>query len=408
MKLMLKGVMRSAVLNTMKIAARPTLLYRSTHPDLTKPPRKLLVIRPDHLGDVLLTTPALRLLRQTLPDTEITALVGPWGAPSLVGNPDIDKLVRLSFPGFSRQPTANPLAPYLLALQQSRILRREGYDAVLNMRYDFWWGALLAYLSDIPARFGFDWDESRAFLNCRLSLRRAELPKLLSPFGQPPQHFSALSLSLAQFMLNTCGVKTPSEGFDASLKFCPSPEEKRYVNLILSEMGLERNDKLVAIHPGTGANLKLWTVEGFAGVADAISHKYNAKVVLVGGEKEAILVKNILRHCQNTPIRLDSGDNWGKLAALFERSQLVIGLDSGPMHLAVAMGAPTLHLFGPTDPQIFGPWGDPQKHRLVRTEIDLPCCPCGVLDPNRICWKGGYCMRTIKVTQVLGEVARFL
>jgi len=404
----IKKSMRRTILQSLRIAARPTLTYRSSLPRLAMPPKKLLLIRPDHLGDILLTTPALSLLRAALPNTEITALVGPWGAASLVGNPDVDKVVRCNFPGFSREPNANPFAPYLYALQQSRRLRAEKYDAVINFRYDFWWGALLAYLADIPARFGFEWEEANPFQNFSLSLSQIELPEKLSPFGQPSQHFSSLGLALAKHLLQTYKVPMDLERVNVKLKFFPSPDDKRYVNLNLSEWGLERDERLVAIHPGTGATLKLWTVEGFAAVADTLAERYGAKVVLTGGPQEVILLKNITKICQNKPLYWDTSNSWGRLAALFERCDLVLGLDSGPLHLAVAVDVPSIHLFGPTDPSIFGPWGNPELHRVIRTEIDLPCCPCGILDADRSCWRGGYCMRTIKVSQVFGEVDKLL
>jgi ADP-heptose:LPS heptosyltransferase len=404
----LKYRARRLFLKSLRLAARPSWLYPTLSPDTSKPPRRLLVIRPDHLGDVLLSTPALALLRKALPDTEITVLVGPWGAPSLAGNPDVDKIIRVEFPGFTRQPKTNFMAPYLYALQQSRLLRQNGYDAAISLRYDFWWGALLAYLSDIPARFGYDWQESNPFLNFRLGLAPETLPLFLSPYHQPYQHFTSLSLSLAQFLLQIYNSQTDSGDFDARLRFYPSPEDRRYINLRLGELGIGREERLVAIHPGTGATIKLWTVEGFGAVSDAIAQHHRVRVLLVGSQKEAILLKNIARHCRIQHTILDNVETWGRLGALFERSDLVVGLDSGPLHLAVATGTPTIHLFGPTDPAIFGPWGDPKRHLVVRSELDLPCCPCGVLDSERVCWKGGFCMRTIKVPQVMEAVGKLL
>ncbi|HEX2914717.1 MAG TPA: glycosyltransferase family 9 protein [Chloroflexia bacterium] len=400
-----KNAARQALLWNLQIAARPTLRYRASPANFNEPPKKLLLVRPDHLGDILMLTPALAYLRKALPDTEITALVGPWGKASLQNNPHIDHIVQCEFPGFSRKPKENFLAPYLYALEQSRILRAHEYDAAINFRYDFWWGALLLYLADIPVRVGFRWPEARRFQTHSLALpgeTNAGLPGLpVVPFGQTRQHGAAMNLELARYFLELYGLSTPLEESEARLHFYPSAEDERYVRLLLSEWGIGRNERLVAIHPGTGATIKLWTVEGFAALADAIAQRYNARVVLTGSEKEKTLIKNIAKACQIEHLHLNTDGWWGRLAALFERCQLVVGLDSGPLHLAVSSGVPSIHLFGPTDPALFGPWGDPALHRVIRTEIDLPCCPCGVLDFDRTCWKGGYCMRTIKTDQVL-------
>lgn len=408
----MKKVARRFLLWNLQVAARPTLRYRAASPDLSKPPKKLLLVRPDHLGDVLWITPALAYLRRTLPNTEITALVGSWGADSLLNNPHVDRVQRCEFPGFSRQPKGNFFDPYLYALEQSRVLRAQGYDAAINLRYDFWWGAFLLYLADIPVRVGYNWPEAQRFLTHKLSLpgeRSGSLPGLpIIPFGQTSQHSAALNLGLTNYLLEQYGLASELDQTQARLHFYPSAEDERYIRLLLSEWGVDRNQKLVAIHPGTGATLKLWTVEGFAAIADALTERYGVRVVLTGSENEKTLIKNITKLCQHKPLQLDTSGWWGRLGALFARCQLVVGLDSGPLHLAVAAGAPSIHLFGPTDPALFGPWGDPARHRVIQTEIDLPCCPCGVLDFDRTCWKGGYCIRTIKTSQVLQVVEELL
>lgn len=408
----LKKIARRVLLWNLRVASRPRLSYKATLPDFSTPPKKLLLVRPDHLGDLLMWTPTLALLRQALPNTEITALVGPWGMASLENNPDIDRVQRCDFPGFSRQTSKNPLEPYAYVLEQSRKLREQGFDAAINFRYDFWWGALLLYLADIPMRLGYRWPESKNFLTHEVELQTAN-PELLTagapvPFGQTTQHGAALNLRLAAQLLDLYGLNSKLTEFDPRLRFYPASEDERYVKLLLSEWGIERGERLIAIHPGTGATIKLWTVEGFAALADAMAEKYNARVVLTGTEKEKTLIKNIAKLCKTHPLQVDTTGWWGRAAALFARCDLVIGLDSGPLHLAVATDTPSIHLFGPTDPALFGPWGDPTLHRVIQTEIDLPCCPCGVLDFERVCWKGGYCLRTIKTSQVLDVVEQLL
>ncbi len=404
----LKKLARRVLLWNLQVAARPTLRFHATPINFSRPPRKLLLIRPDHLGDVLLLTPALAYLRKALPATEITALVGSWGAASLHNNPHLDRIQRCEFPGFSRKPATSPLSPYLYALEQSRMLRAYGYDAAINFRSDFWWGALLLYLADIPARIGYEWPESRGFLTHTILPPGPQAVEVDWFFSQTARHSAAMNLQLAHYALELYGQAVPLDRAAARLHFQPSAEDERYIKLLLSEWNVSPDEKLVAIHPGTGATIKLWTAENFAEVADALAQRYGARVVLTGGENEKTLIENIIKLCSTKPLRLDTGGWWGRLAALFARCDLVVGLDSGPLHLAVAAGTPSIHLFGPTDPAIFGPWGDPALHRVVRTKIDLPCCPCGVLSFERSCWRGGYCLRTIKASQVLDAAGELL
>jgi ADP-heptose:LPS heptosyltransferase len=403
LKQLLKRVARRGFLWGLQGAARPTLRYRAALPDFSRPPRKLLLLRPDHLGDILLLTPALAALRKALPRTEITLMVSPGGAASLENNPHVDRVVRCDFPGMTRQPNSNILTPYLYALEQSRQLRAKGYDAAINFRNDYWWGALLLYLADIPVRLGYRWPESRRFLTHDLNqVGRDAGPDW--PFSRSGKHSAAMNLALVRKFLQLYGQPVSFDTAGMALYFRPTQEDDRFARLLLSEWGLERGQKLVALHPGTGATIKLWTVQKFAALADALAENHGVRVVFTGGAAEKEYINQILENCRHEHLRLDSTGWWGRLAALFNRCHLVIGLDSGPLHLAVATGTPTIHLFGPTDPAIYGPWGDPARHRVLLTEISLPCQPCGILDFRRGGESGGYCMRTIETAQVL-EVA---
>ncbi len=407
LKQLLKRGARRGLLWGLQGAARPTLRYNAAPPDFSRPPRKLLLIRPDHLGDVLLLTPALSALRKAFPETEITVMVSPSGAASLENNPQVDRVVRCDFPGMIRQPASNFLAPYLYALEQSRQLRGRNYDAAINFRNDYWWGALLLYLADIPVRLGFRWPESRRFLTHEAPLAGPEaLPG--QPFSLSAKHSVAANLALVRKFLQLYGQPFSFEEAETALYFRPSEDDARFARLQLSEWGLERGQKLVALHPGTGATIKLWTVKNFAALADALVENYGVRVVFTGGAAEKEYINRILENCQAEHLRLDSSGWWGRLAALFRRCDLVIGLDSGPLHLAVATGTPTIHLFGPTDPAIYGPWGDPARHRVILTKISLPCQPCGVLDFRRGGQSGGYCMRSIQPSPVLEAAGELL
>lgn len=109
-------------------------LYPKTK--LSQPPRSLLLIRPDHLGDVLFLTPGLHALRHALPEARITLMVGPWGKEVVRDNTDLDDIVTCLFPGFERRPKTGFLAPYRLLWIQARALRNRGYEAAVILRFD--------------------------------------------------------------------------------------------------------------------------------------------------------------------------------------------------------------------------------------------------------------------------------
>ena len=96
------------------------------------------------------------------------------------------------------------------------------------------------------------------------------------------------------------------------------------------------------------------------------------------GRPERDLVAAVASHCDSPPVQVLGGTSLGAVGAIYRRSRIVVGCDSGPLHIAAAVGAPTVHLFGPVDHRMFGPWGPAERHAVVR--IDLPCAPCNRLD----------------------------
>ena len=126
--------------------------------------KRVLIIRPDHVGDVLLTTPAIQLLKRRQPEIEIHVLCGAASAEVLSNYSEIDLVLTLPFPGFERGAGAKT-NPYLLALRSARMLRRIGYGSAVIMRPDHWWGAYLAFLAGIRERIGYDIANVKPFLS---------------------------------------------------------------------------------------------------------------------------------------------------------------------------------------------------------------------------------------------------
>lgn len=158
---------------------------------------------------------------------------------------------------------------------------------------------------------------------------------------------------------------------------------------------------MVILHPGSGAPVKLWTPQGFAQVADALAERYGARVVVTGGPGEESLVRAVA-HASCHPTYVLLGATLGQMAALLRLSTLAVGVDSGIMHLAVAIGTPSVHLYGPVDTATFGPWGPPEKHLVVTS--DLPCIPCNRLDYRPRELSHHPCVRDISPSQVLQAI----
>jgi lipopolysaccharide heptosyltransferase II len=361
---------------------------------------RILLIRPDHLGDLLFTTPTLRLLREAFPQARITCLVGPWSKAVIENNPHIDEIALCPFPGFTRQKKRSIIEPYVTLLQYARQLRQKDFDLAIILRFDHWWGALLAYLARIPCRVGYDVAEVRPFLTDTVPYLsgRHEVEQNLGLVKQVAGRRSQVTGRKSQV------ADRRPQTTNWPLEFYLTAEDEGFAEDYLTGHGIGDGDLLIGIHPGAGALVKLWRNEAWAQVTDTLAQQYGAKVILTGSAEESPLCRAIADKMTTKPIVAAEETNLGGLAAIMARCQLVLGVDSGPLHLAVAMGTPTVHLFGPVDSHAFGPWGDPARHITVTSDMD--CIPCNRLDYAPAELYQHPCVRNITVEQVLGACRR--
>jgi heptosyltransferase-2/heptosyltransferase-3 len=166
----------------------------------------------------------------------------------------------------------------------------------------------------------------------------------------------------------------------------------------LLSLTLPPEQPYIAIHPGAGSSIKSWPPERWAAAADRLCDRLGAVAVFTGGDREHTAIWAILDRMRNRGLSLAGETNLAQLAAVYERAEVVLGPDTGPLHLAAAVGTPSVHLFGPADPAQFGPWGNPERHVVVGS--DIGCRPCRILD-----WSGDDpdlhpCVRDISVQQV--------
>lgn len=370
-------------LQGLRLAGRATRLLGRGRGRAPAAMRSILVLRPDHLGDVLLSRPAIGSLTRALPQARVVVAVGPWGRPALGTHAGFDLLVA-RFPGFSREQGRRDHAYRRLLALAYRLRRRGGFDAALILRPDHWWGAWLAALAGIPIRIGYATPETSPFLTHAL------------PWNQQV-HAARESLALVEVLLGMSGVAAPS------LPSVTTFSDDVAVALLLRQAGLESTPYLV-LHPGSGSPLKSWPREHFAQAARALldGRLAGARVVVTGSAAEAAAAEDLRALLPAGSLTLAGKLQWGELEAVLRRATLVVGVDSGPLHLAVAAGTPSVALFGAADPVRFGPWGDADRHRVVAA--DLPCRPCRRLDFCRLQpGRAGPppCMRAITVAAVL-------
>jgi ADP-heptose:LPS heptosyltransferase len=372
----MKALLRSLILLFVRLYGLMGARHaqKIAHNTLSATPR-ILLIRPDHLGDLVLTTPVLAALKSSAPDAHLTMMVGPWSREVVAHHPAIDRLITCAFPGFQRAPQ-KALAPYILLFNTARQLRREHYDLAINLRPDFWWGAALVYLAAIPSRVGYAIAPGTPFLSHTL------------PFA-PPEHATVSNLRLLGAGLQTLGYDTlplPYTPTHYPASFQLQPAEQVWAEQQLVQAGLDSKSSIVTIHAGTGGAVKLWRNDGWSHIANWLLEStllpQSVHIILTGSQQERPMLEEIARDMHSQPLILTS-TTVDQLAALLARSTIVLGVDNGPLHLAAALHRPSFNLFGPTDPRIFGPWGSPDYNMLLASTQKCPGCPfipCGRLD----------------------------
>lgn len=322
------------------------------------PPRRILLLRPDHIGDVLLTAPAVDQLRASLPDADVTYLVGPWSAEAARRGPPV-QVRTLAYPGFTRRPAANLLAPYALLARVAARLRTQDYDVAVVFRPDHWWGALLALAAGVPLRVGFDLPETRPLLTHAYPLIRQ-------------QHAAEQALALVRELATLLGR---SAALDCQPAFRLDDTDRASAERLLVQHGLA-GQRLVALQPSAGAALKSWPVGRWAMLADQLQAA-GRPVLLVGAPEDGDLLGRV-QACQAQPCPAVCGQSLAVSAALYAHCDLVVGADGGGLHLAAAVGTPTLRLYGPAPPAVYGPW-PPGRLQQVLITRGLACAPCGDL-----------------------------
>ena len=400
----MKRLLRTLILLLVRLLGAPGTrsAAKSRNKTFSTNPRMLL-LRPDHLGDLVLTTPIFDALKQNAPNAHITMMVGPWSSEIVARHPGIDRLLTCPFPGFLRTPQ-KALAPYILLFSVAKQLRRGHYDLAINLRPDFWWGAALLYLARIPCRIGYALEPGQPFLTHAEHL-------------QQPEHATISNLRLASAALQASGYPPLAEPYTPErypLQFIPTPAEQQWVTDRLAQEGTGAGTSIVVIHPGTGAAVKLWRTRGWATCADTLTQSLTTaapvRIILTGSKNEQPMLEEIARGMQS-PAVLVTDATVGQLAALLGRALLVLSVDSGPLHLAVAQGTPTVQLFGPTDPRIFGPWGIHERHIVLASRQRCPTCPaipCGRLDFSPQELADHPCVRLITEQQILEAVDKLV
>ncbi|MBN3039328.1 MAG: glycosyltransferase family 9 protein [Candidatus Omnitrophica bacterium] len=339
-------------------------------------PSKILVTRTDRIGDVLLSTPVIKSLRMRFPQSHITMLVRPYTRDIVIGNPYLSEV--LIYDKYGKESSLWRSLLFALGL------RKKKFDVAL-MLHPTNRVHLMAFIAGIKRRIGF---------NKKLGFLLTE--KIEHKKQEGKKHELEYTLDL---------LRVFGKGAEDCSLFMPIREDSEiYIEDLLSSKGWRKNEKIIAIHPSASCPSKVWPTERFANIAKKIALEFKVKIAVVSGPDDVDIGRRLIKLSDIPFMDLAGKTTVSQLASLFRRCSLFISNDSGPIHIAAAVGTPVISIFGRRQPGL-SPcrWGPKGKGDIVLHK-DLGCVPC--LAHN--CQRGFACLKAISEEEVLSAARKIL
>jgi lipopolysaccharide heptosyltransferase II len=341
--------------------------------------QRILLTRMKFIGDVVLTTPIVRSVRNAYPNAYI-AYLGEKNAVSLLGhNPNLDEIVPFDF----ARPTI---------LEQPRIvfqLKRRKFDLAVDL-FNNPRSALLTYLSGAKTRVGAE---------------RRGRGKLYTVQVKDDGR-AKTAIDFHNQFIRAIGIESTSNRTEIFL----TDDERREARTSLQRLDRENNPldmtkPIIGIHPGATWPAKKWLPERFGELADMLVAKLGAQVIMFSGPNDSETIAAVLAHSLSN-IKVLSSLPLRQLAAIMTHCSAFIANDAGPMHIAVAVGTPTVGLFGPGEENIWFPYSASDGHVALRK--DVTCHPCHLDFCNRTGDGFLECMKLLTVEEVFEAAVKSL
>ncbi|MPW10027.1 lipopolysaccharide heptosyltransferase II [Paraburkholderia sp. CNPSo 3155] len=344
--------------------APPTLAHARV-PDTSQPVcwgddvKRILCVRLDNLGDVLMTTPALHALRESAGDRHLTLLASRSGVALAPFLDDVDDVIEYDAPWVA--PASNVTRDLLDDHRMQQRLKRGCFDAAVIFTVYSQSplpAAMLCYLAGIPRRLAHCRENPYALLTDWL---REPEPQ------QRTRHEVQRQLDLVRHV----GAQTS----DTAMRFRVPPAARRSLDAKLTTLGICRRTECIVLHPGATAASRRYPPERFGEVATRLARETGAPVLLTGGASERALVEAVIRAAAPGVCAqlydLSGALTLAELAALLERASVLVSNNSGPVHVASALGTPVVDLYALTNPQ-HTPWQTPQ--RVLYRDVECRWC----------------------------------
>ncbi len=321
----------------------------------------ILVIRSDRIGDLVETIPAIKAIKKIFPQARITALLNRSTVSLAKLVPEIDETI--VYQGFF---------PSLSALKKRK------FSLVVDFLMDYTLKtAALSHLSGAKVTSGFDIESRGQFFNA--GLRPSVEPKPMS------QHLLDLVRSLSKL-----SGKDEGEIPNINPVLILTQESREFARQFYKKNGIQNEELIFGLAPGAKFPSQCWKEERFAQLADKIADKYRARIIVIVSRGEEARGKRIISLMKNKPV-IAVGLSLDKLAGLISTFKLLVANNSGPLHMAAALGVATVSTMGPTVPHLWHPQG--KNHIVIRR--DLSCSPC-----NKAVCLSHQCLELVSVEEM--------
>ncbi len=323
----------------------------------------ILIIKPGAIGDLLQMTPVIRALKSRYPHARISLLVGSTASSDLFKyNVHVNETIVFDKGGAHKSSRA--------LLKLWRELNENDYDLVINFQR-----------SNLKT-----WFLASASLPCRVLVYHKARRRKVHAVVNYLETLAPLNIDAS----------------DVILELTTGPEDRAFAENIIRSLDVSKGP-IIALNPGASHKVNRWRTDRYAELADMLAEKLSARVIIIGGKEDIPLAEEIAAKAQTKPLVMSGKATLLQLGALLEQCDILVSGDTGPMHLATAVGTRVVALFGAADPARTGPVGS--GHRVIQAQ-GVSCLPCG----SRVCTNRTSleCMDKIPASAVFDAICEML
>lgn len=351
--------------------------------------KRILIINPYGIGDVLFTTPVIKNLKEEFPGAYIAYICNSRVEPLLRQKKSLDEVIVFEKERMAKMLKKSKTEFFKTGWSFIKLVHSRRFDLVIDYSLNFQF-SMFTMFAGIKTRIGLDRKRRSRFLTQRIPLE-----------GFSQKHVVDYYLSV----LGLIGIKPVRFPLELNLR----KEDINAAIDILKIKGINpEQDFCIAICPGGGqswgeqANRKHWPVVKFAELADKTSKELGAKIMIFAGQEEVHIGNNVSNFMKEKPLNFSGNTSLVEFLSLMSQCKLLIANDGGPLQVAAALGVNVVSIFGPVDEKVYGPYPDETKHIAVKK--DVSCRPCYKNFRLSECLHEKECLVSINIDDVFDKV----